>query len=407
MSTLQMSDREYHRVIVCNLGFRVANERYLRILYLLTSLGFGGAEKQTVALAECMAAKGHVVKLVVLKHTGEEWPINLPVFHLNLNKRVISVLRGLVLVRGFVLDFNADVIHSHTYPANIFGRILALNLLGRRPRPRLVNTIHNVYEGGWLRMLVYRLSSPFTDGVTAVSNAAAERFIGLGAVPPEKMVVLTNGIDLEAFSTDSDRRRLTRSIMQAGDCFVWLAVGRLAAAKDYPNLLNAFMLLRKLAPGTRLWIAGEGSVDDLDLPCSPELHSIFSEDRALEFLGLCKNVVEMLDAADGFVLSSAWEGMPLVVGEAMAMEKVVVATDVGGVRQMVGNAGVLVRPGDSQALAEAMGKVMRMTAFEQKSMGQSARARIKDNFSMEAKVSEWNDMYDGLVGRKQAQKLDA
>ena len=77
----------------------------------------------------------------------------------------------------------------------------------------------------------------------------------------------------------------------------------------------------------------------------------------------------LLDAADGFVLASAWEGMPLAVGEAMAMEKPVVATDVGGVRELVGDAGVIVPAKDPEALAKAMLALMRTTH------GSSRRAR--------------------------------
>ncbi len=231
----------------------------MRILYLLTSLGIGGAEKQVVSLAERMAAKGHAVALIVLKHADEEWPSKLPVLRLNIRKTPLGILRGLRFAKSFVTLFRPDILHSHTFPANLFTRLLRMMLRGQGAVPRVINTIHNVQEGGWHRMLLYRITDPMADQITAVSAAAAERFVRLRSVPAGKMRVLTNGIDTEAFTPDRARRKRTRAEMLAEDDFIWLAVGRLAPAKDYPNLLRAFAQLRTTYPGSSLWIAGEGN----------------------------------------------------------------------------------------------------------------------------------------------------
>ncbi len=90
---------------------------------------------------------------------------------------------------------------------------------------------------------------------------------------------------------------------------------------------------------------------------------------SVRWLGLRRDMPALLDAADGFVSASAWEGMPLAVGEAMAMEKPVVATDVGGVRELVGDAGVLVPARDSEALAEAMMATMQRSGEEREQTG--------------------------------------
>src|ERR1700733_16325802 len=96
----------------------------VRILYILTSLGIGGAEKQVVSLAERMAAKGHTVALIVLKHADEEWPVKIPVLRLNLRKTTMGILRGLRFAKNFVTLFRPDILHSHTFPANLFTRLL-------------------------------------------------------------------------------------------------------------------------------------------------------------------------------------------------------------------------------------------------------------------------------------------
>ncbi len=106
----------------------------------------------------------------------------------------------------------------------------------------------------------------------------------------------------------------------------------------------------------------------------------------------------VFDGADAFVLSSAWEGMPLVVGEAMAMEKPVVATDVGGVREMIGDAGMIVPPQDAYPLAQAMIRLMRTPLDERTVMAKLGRQRICSCFDFEAKVEEWETLYSRLLG---------
>ena len=86
-----------------------------------------------------------------------------------------------------------------------------------------------------------------------------------------------------------------------------------------------------------------------------------------------------------------------MVGEAMAMEKPVVATDVGGVRELVGQAGILVPAKNPQALADAMLRVMGMKQEERQAMGEAARRRISNSFNMDAKVAEWEALYTRLL----------
>ncbi len=117
----------------------------------------------------------------------------------------------------------------------------------------------------------------------------------------------------------------------------------------------------------------------------------------VRWLGLRRDMPALLDAADGFVLASAWEGMPLVLGEAMAMEKPVVATDVGGVRELVGDAGTLVPAKDPEALAEAMLATMRQSREERARMGRAARERIVHQFSMDAAADWWEALYRKLL----------
>jgi glycosyltransferase involved in cell wall biosynthesis len=365
----------------------------MRIAYVLTSLGVGGAERQALALAERMAARGHVVSLLVLRgRQPEEWPTTLTPVRLEMHRNPASLFAGLAHARRFLHDFQPDLIHSHTFPANMAARLLKISL----PGAAVLSSVHNIYEGAWPRVLAYRLTDSLCRHTTAVSQAAADRYVRLKAVPARKLSVLTNGIDATNFAPSPERRARHRSWMGVGEEFVWLMSGRIVAAKDYPNLLSAFALVRAAVPTTCLWIAGEA------VRAGSAAGQVLAADSgdSVRWLGLRRDMPALLDAADGFVLASAWEGMPLAVGEAMAMEKPVVATDVGGVRELVGEAGVIVPAKSPERLAEAMLEMMRRTDEERRKLGSAARERIATHFSMDAKADEWEALYRAVLAKK-------
>jgi glycosyltransferase involved in cell wall biosynthesis len=367
----------------------------MRIVYVLTSLGMGGAERLVLALASRMAERGHKVQLLILRPpVPEQWPTALPVVHLGMRRTPFSVLSGLIQARRFLREHRQDLIHSHSFHPNFVARLLKLFL----PSTAVLSTVHNVYEGGWLRMLAYRLTDGLSRQTTAVSQAAADRFVRLKAVPQRKCTVLTNGIDTAEFAPDAGRRATLKAEMDAGENFVWLTAGRIAPPKDYPNLLRAFALVTAARSDTRLWVAGEGNVDEVS--GLARLARELGLTGRVRWLGLRRDLPALLDAADAFVLASAWEGMPLALGEAMAMEKPVVATDVGGVRELVADAGMIVPAKDSSALAAAMLRIIQMSAHGRRTLGRAARARIESQFGMDAKVDEWEALYTTVLKRK-------
>jgi glycosyltransferase involved in cell wall biosynthesis len=372
----------------------------MRIAYVLTSLGVGGAERQVVALAERMASRGHAVALVVLRgRQSEEWPTSLDLVWLEMRKNPASLLAGLVKARCFLRAFQPELLHSHVFPANMTARLLRLlSFALLNPAPPLISTIHNVYEGPWSRMAAYRLTDGLSCRTTFVSQAAAARYIRLKAVSVRKSSVLTNGIDTTEFAPSSERRARIRRQMGVENEFVWLTAGRIVPAKDYPNLLRAFLRVHAAIPAACLWIAGEAVGAE---PAA--VHALGAElglETCVRWLGLRRDVPALLDAADGFVLASAWEGMPLAVGEAMAMEKPVVATDVGGVRELVGDSGEIVPARNPDALAEAMLETMRRMPEARGLLGRAARERIAVRFSIEAKADEWEALYRAVLEKR-------
>ena len=361
----------------------------MRIVYVLTSLGMGGAERQTIALAEWMASRGHTIAFVVLRsRQPEEWPTRLDVLYLDIFKSPRSIIIGLIRARRFLKAFRPDLVHSHTYHANLVARLLKL-----LTPTQVVSTMHNVYEGGRLRMLAYCLTDSLAGRTTAVSEAVAQHAIESHAVPARKCLVFPNAFDTNAFAPDRERRIETRDKFGAGDDFIWLAAGRIVSAKGFVNLLKAFSEVWGVHPHTQLWIAGSGTGDSSRKTRYSALAVHKGTMDRVRRLGLSRDMPALLDAADGFVLASAWEGMPLVVGEAMAMEKPVVATDVGGVSELVGDTASLVPARNPDALAEAMLKVMQQTPATRRTQGREARARIVTHFNTAIRFPEWEAFY--------------
>jgi glycosyltransferase involved in cell wall biosynthesis len=370
----------------------------MRIVYLLTSLGVGGAEKQALAIAERMASRGHTIRIMALMpRLDEEWSTDIHTVHLDVSKSTGSALKGFLRGGAFLREFRPDLVHSHCFHANIFARLL--RFFG--PKVVVLSTVHNVYEGGWGRMMAYRLTDFLSCRTVAVSQAAADRFTRLKAIPQRKCKVILNGIDVASFVPSAERREKMRAemgIATGSPTFIWLAVGRIAPAKDFPNLLVAFAAaVRTEKSDAQLWVAGDARSDEKT--ALETLAKDLQIDAAVRWLGLRRDMPALFDAADALVSSSAWEGMPLAVGEAMCMAKPVVVTDVGGVRELVGDAGVLIPAKNSRALANAMLETMQQSRESPAAIGQSARERILHHFSMDATADTWDALYKKLLDR--------
>ncbi|WP_337920349.1 glycosyltransferase [Vibrio cholerae] len=363
-----------------------------RIAFIITGLGMGGAETQVCSLIDQLAARGNTILLLSL--TGES--VNKPkhpsvkLVELNMRKTPFGFVQAYWQAVSILRQFQPDVVHSHMVHANIFARLLRVVA----PIPRLVCTAHSNNEGGKTRMLAYRLTDRWCDLTTNVSQEAVEAFIAQKAAKPGRIVALHNGIDLAKFTFNHVARARCRAELGLNtEQTLLLAVGRLTQAKDYPNLLNAFAQLVKSQPSIRLAIIGQGElttqieqmIEQLDLASQVHL------------LGLRFDVADWMSAADCFVLSSAWEGFGLVVAEAMACERPVVATDCGGVAEVVGDYGFLVPPRDSAKLAEAIEQAIALAAKERATLGNNARNYIESRYSLSAVTEQWLNIYQSRM----------
>ena len=361
----------------------------MRILIAITCLGMGGAQRQVCELAEQFAKQGHQVLIVAMNGESIDWlrSSDVRVVSLNMKKSPLSFVCAYLKARDIILKFKPDVVHSHMVHANIFSRLLRLTT----PFSKLICTSHSSNEGGYWRILAYRITARLCDLNTNVSQEAVDISIKRGAASAEHIIAVHNGIDMVQFTFNQiSRLRLRSELGLSNETPLLLAVGRLAAAKDYPNLLAAFGLLPKEFSHSHLAIIGIGEEEE-------RLHKQAKESglsTRVHFLGLRRDVSEWMSAADVFVLSSAWEGFGLVVAEAMACQRVVVATDCGGVKEVIGDCGFLVTPRRSDQLSEAIVAALTLSPSEYAEIGSVARRRIEECYSLTATVSKWLQLYE-------------
>ncbi|MFU0967505.1 glycosyltransferase [Kluyvera ascorbata] len=357
-----------------------------RILFVITGLGLGGAEKQVCLLADKFAELQYDVKIVAL--TGEA--IILPnhkqiqVICIGMNKNVLSAVKSIFALKRIILSFKPDVVHGHMFHANIFTRIVRSVT---RSMTYLVNTAHSKNEGGRVRMLLYRLTDSLCDVTTNVSREALNAFISVGAFKKSKSVTVYNGIDTRLFTFSAEERAKQRKVLIANQSDkLLLAVGRLTKAKDYPTLLRAIL---QLPDNYKLVIIGEGQERDL-------IENIIIEYKLssrVSLIGRHDDVNRFYSACDLFVISSCWEGFGLVVAEAMSCERPVIGTDAGGVREVIGNDSFIVPISSPIELAE---KILEVTHFEQKQIvdiGYDNRQHVLRNFDINSIAKQWLGIY--------------
>jgi glycosyltransferase involved in cell wall biosynthesis len=370
----------------------------MRVLFLSTSMGMGGADQQLMSAAQELRSRGHEVLIVSLTPLGpmglEAKSIGIPTQSLEM-RRGFADPRALVRLGRLVRAWRPDVLHSHMVHANLMARALRLFV----SIPALVSTIHNIYEGGRLRMAAYRLSNRLVDQMTIISQAAADHFIAEGIVPKELLRVVPNGVDADLFrEVLPEARDAVRRSLGLEREFVWLAVGRFEIAKDYPNMLRAFARVREQHPRSVLLLVGRGSLQGE----TETLVQALDLGTQVRFLGVRDDVPELMSAADGYVMSSAWEGMPMVLLEAAAAGLPIVATRVGGNHEVVCDeeSGFLVPPRAPDLLGLAMLRLMESSEAHRRSMGDRGRQHIRANYGLSRVVERWEIIYREVLARK-------
>lgn len=337
-----------------------------KLLHVIPRLPVGGAERLLASVLPllpkerfesivcCIQDKGAIAEQI--EASGYEVVCLDRMREHGFDRQAVSALTRLIHDRGI------DLVHTHLYHANLYGRLAAL-----AAKVPAVATVHNSYVRTKLhRRLLNAYLGYRTERVIAVSEQVANDVLKYDFLPPRKVTLLPNGIDLRPYAHVRDNRSATRAKLgfSSQDLLI-VVVGRLEEQKGHRFLLQAFAQMQAAgkAANTHILLAGDGRLRD-----SLKAQA-FSSGIAdfVHFLGMRQDIPDILGACDIFAMPSLWEGMSLALLEGMAAGLPILATDVGAARQVLcdgdGLTGVLVEPGDVSAIEEGLSRLLASEAL--------------------------------------------
>lgn len=377
---------------------RSANDRRVRVAYVIKSMVVGGSQTHLTHVLRqldrsrfeptlyCLTGEGVLLDTVRALGVPVIAPAAGRAFKgVSLMVRVLALARALRAAR-------VDIVHNYLLRANLVGAVSA-RLVGV---PLVFCSKRGCHERRGFELLSARIGNRLADRVTVNAEAVREFVHANEGCPREKMVVIPSGVDTERFrpltgSSFKARLGLVESRRIVG------VVTRMRVRKGVEEFIRAIGRLRETQPDVHGVIVGEVS---LDATLQELVRALGLEDH-LSLLGRRSDMPEVLSAFDVFVLSSHDEGMSNAILEAMAMEKPVVATDVGGTGEVVrhGQSGVLVPPKDPEALAAAIGAVVSQPARALE-MGRLGRRIVEEDFSAQAMVRQMERLYLDLLAER-------
>ncbi|MGY3211423.1 glycosyltransferase [Mucilaginibacter sp. HD30] len=360
----------------------------MKILYLITGLRLGGAEKQLLLLAREMKLAGNTVLVAAMESNGvmarDFVESGIEVHGLDVTS-IKSIPAAYKKLKRVATNFTPDVVHAHMIHANFLAAYFKLF----NKNTKVICTAHNVREGSGLLMAGYHFVKKVVDWSTNVSQEAFDHFIKKKYFSPHTSSFIPNATDTAVFDPTNYKKKLIRRDLGVDDeAYVFFSAGRLHYQKNYPDLLKAFSIVCHKIPNALLYIAGEGPDLGKLLVLSVELNL----NNRVVFLGRRNDIPALMAMSDCFVLSSKFEGFGLVVAEAMAMQLPVISTNCGGVKEVMGGIGKLVDNGDVAGLAKAMVAVSQTGWL----CYCNSRKHITENYGIPVVIDKWKQLYNNL-----------
>ena len=381
----------------------------LRVAQLVETLDMGGAEHLAVQVANARAAAGDVSFLYVLTGRGPLAERIAPAVHArylgywrapigNPLRFLPSLVRGYRLLAGQCRTDAVQVVQTHLPAANFWGLLLSL-----RHCCAVVGTVHNNAEFRYgaaddplrarLRRWAYRRLLQRAEAVVAVSTDVRRSLLEdlhLDEAVAQRLVVVPNGVALPPLLPAEARAEVRRHHDVPEQIPLILGAGRLTEQKNFAALVEAAAVLRERQRDFRILVAGEG---ELRSSLQARIADLGLSER-MRLLGNVTDLGDLMQAADLFVLPSLWEGLPLVLLEALAAGLPVVATRIRGVAEVIqdGVQGRLVPTRDAAALAAVLEELLENPRVRA-DLSQAGRQLVQDAYSFDRVAERLGDIY--------------
>ena len=382
-------------------------DRKIRVLLVITRLTIGGDTNVVLDIAshlnthphfEAHLAVGPVPAYEIdLTYLANERAIPTKVIPSLVNRINPWVnLRAILELYAHICQGKYDIVHTHSSVAGVIGRLAAV--IARVPV-----IIHHVH--GWglqedmskrVRMLylaLERFCARFTNRIIAVSKPNIEKGLAYRICPEDKFALIYYGIHLEKFQQQIDRRKLCLELGLDPECKIVGMIGRLDKQKNPLDFIRAAAMVSKEYPNVQFLIAGDGS---LRPECESLIHDLNLANRFF-LLGYRNDIDQIMPMLTMTVLSSLWEGLPIVFQEAMSAGKPIVANDVDGARDVIinGKTGYLVTPHEPREMADRILELLNNDELCYE-MGITAK-QYSERFSSERMVGEIESLYRELL----------
>lgn len=392
----------------------VSDSKKIRVLHIITRLIVGGAQENTIYTCHLLDPDRYEVDLVIGPQLGPEGELVSIVNRDRVGLTTMAPLvreinprmdvRALFALEKFIRQGGYHVVHTHSSKAGILGRMAA-----RRARvPVIVHTVH-----GWgfhdqmsgLKRRLYvaaeKFCLPMTDKLVVVTQLDADAGLRYGIGRPENYQRIFSAIDLEEYrNVNIDIKAKKRALGLDPEAPVVGCVGRLSPQKAPEYFMRMAAAVAEKVPNAQFLYVGGGSLRE---PMEALIQDLGIEGKVV-LAGLRRDVPELMNVMDVFVLLSLWEGLPRVFSQAMAAGLPVVASNVGGAAEVIthGDNGYLVAPADFLAPAGHVVQLLQDHALRER-MGGRGRERVFPDFCVNHMVQQIDDLYVQLLKQKGVQ----
>lgn len=373
----------------------------MRVLYIITGLGTGGAEAMLLKLLERLDRVSYTPMVISLTTMGDIGP---RIAALEIQVRALGMSSGfpgpqaIVTLIRLIREFKPDIVHTWLYHADLLGgvaaRLAGVNAVCWGIRSSNLDADKTHWTTRAVRRICAVLSHVVPQHIFVNSETASQIHISLGYAA-EKMRVVPNGFNLSRFKPDEGARgRVRANLGCADDTPLVGMVGRFDPLKNHSGFISAMALVNRQMPEVHLLMAGKGvDHDNQELMRSIEKSGLLGKTH---LLGARDDVPELMAALDVLVCPSHAEAFPNVIGEAMATGVPCVATHVGDCSFIIGDTGHVVPVGEMVGLASGVQALIKLSRMQQIELGKKARARVAGFFEIGHVVRRYEETYESL-----------
>ncbi len=372
------------------------------ILEMVQSLERGGRTKRLCQTAEALQNHGYHIKILTLKQppdwvvdqyfTGFDWQC--------MPRPSQFSLTFLLKLVAYVKRHQVNAIHAHCEASYLYG-----GLAGRLLGVPVVGTYHRSNLDFYQPELALRLMGKLLTVAVSISTDRQKLMEANLKIPSSKITLISGGVDFREFKdiTESEIRKHRQQYGLTGKQ-VLLSVGHLGPIKGHDYTIKAMGQLKERFPNASLFIAGMGSQSDQHR-LEQLIRELELEDR-VTLLGQRSDVHLWMTCCDLFVMAPVEEGFGLVFVEAGACSKATVATQVGGIKDIIvpGTTGVLVPPKNVDALADAIAELLADPG-KLHSYGEAARLRVAESFTVERMGNLYGQLFDNILASNEKRRF--